>query len=55
MLLDGSLMNEENNLYLFMGKKVDGKPIIPDGLEDISAFYYNEDDCCLAIIFIAAI
>lgn len=41
LLPDGSLMNEENSLYMFMGKKVNGKPIIPDGVEDIMAFSYS--------------
>lgn len=41
ILPDGSLMNEENSLYMFMGKKVNGKPIIPDGVEDIKAFSYS--------------
>ena len=41
ILSDGSLMNEENCMYMYLGKKINGKPIIPDGVEDIKAFSYS--------------
>ena len=44
ILPDGSLMNEENCMYMYLGKKINGKPIIPEGVEDISAFTHSNPD-----------
>ncbi len=43
-LSDGSLMNEENCMYMYRGTKINGKPIIPKGVEDISAFTHSNPD-----------
>jgi hypothetical protein len=44
ILPDGSLMNEENCLYMYMGEYVNGKPIIPDDVEDIIRGIIREKD-----------
>ena len=43
-LPDGSLMNEENCLYGYSWEYVNGKPVIPDGVEDISAFTFSQKE-----------
>lgn len=47
-LPDGSFMDEKNCLYRFNGEYVNGKAIIPDGVEDIADYVF---DCDSAEVF----
>lgn len=47
-LPDGSVMDEKNCLYEFNGEYVNGKAVIPDGVEDIADYVF---DCDSAEVF----